>query len=455
MQPTCHRCDFVLCHSMIAAWGLSMGRKTIYRPLGSLLLVLGTGWLAAGLCRPLSAAELLVGAAEVSITPDKPVPLAGQMHTRISKGVEAPVMAEVLALESRQGQRTVEQAIFVSCDLAVLRGGLIDVVRGRIKGRLPDFDTNKLVMSATHTHSAPTLIEGVYELPKGDIMRPTEYFEFLARLRCFEAIDPLVALAADEDPDVYEPALAGLRSIADPDKFDLPRLVGLLLKTPPGQHRDEVEKTIVVVCQGLPKDADRAQPVLAALAQCKVSEPVAYLSLIGRLGGPTALKTIDASLASDNAEIKQAAVRALCNWPTADVADRLWQLASRPDNATFQQWALRAYVRVVTLKSDRPEAQTLAMLQRAMQVARSPEDKQWVLSRASTVRTLETLAWIAPFLDDPALDQTACQAIVEMAHHRFLRHPNMDRFGPLLEKVARLSKDPAVAERAKKYRFGL
>jgi hypothetical protein len=147
-----------------------------HHPLFCLFLA---GLAAAGLCRPLAAAELLVGTVEVSITPDKPVPLAGQMHTRISKRVEAPVMAEVLALESRQGQKAVDQVIFVTCDLAVLRGGVIELIRQRIKPRLPDFDTSKLVMSATHTHSAPTLVEGVYELPKGDIMRPTQYVEFL------------------------------------------------------------------------------------------------------------------------------------------------------------------------------------------------------------------------------------------------------------------------------------
>jgi hypothetical protein len=127
------------------------------------------------------AAELLIGCAEMSITPDKPVPLHGQMHTRISKSVESPVMAEVLALETRDGKRVVDQAVFVACDLGVLRGGIIDVVRTRVKPRLSDFDTAKLIMSATHTHSAPTSIEGVYELPKDGIMRPAEYFEFLAR----------------------------------------------------------------------------------------------------------------------------------------------------------------------------------------------------------------------------------------------------------------------------------
>ena len=50
---------------------------------------------------------------------------------------------------------------------------------------------------------------------------------------------------------------------------------------------------------------------------------------------------------------------------------------------------------------------------------------------------------------------TPANLIVELAHHRFLRHPNMDRFGPILEKVGGLSKDPAVVERAKRYRLGL
>ncbi|HEU5117804.1 MAG TPA: hypothetical protein VFT74_14350, partial [Isosphaeraceae bacterium] len=63
------------------------------------------------------AAELHIGGASVSITPDQPVALAGQMHTRISQGVESPVTATALALESREGDRSVDQAILVSCDL--------------------------------------------------------------------------------------------------------------------------------------------------------------------------------------------------------------------------------------------------------------------------------------------------------------------------------------------------
>jgi hypothetical protein len=109
----------------------------------------------------------------------------------------------------------------------------------------------------------------------------------------------------------------------------------------------------------------------------------------------------------------------------------------------------------VSLKSDRPESQTLAMLQNAMRLAQAADDQRLIVQRASTVRTMESVTWIAQYLDEPPLAEAACEALVELAHHRFLRHPNMDRFGPILEKVSRTSKNPQVIERAKRYRLGL
>ena len=288
----------------------------------------------------------------------------------------------------------------------------------------------------------------------------------LTLLHCREAIDPLIEIAAQADPQVYGPALEGLSEIAAPhdalvsvtaapDDSDVPRLVKLLLRVEPGRHRDTVERTILTVCDKLPPDDDRSKLVLDALAAIDRSEMPKYLPLLGRLGGPKALAIIEPSLHSTDPDVQAAATRALCNWPNAEVADRLLELASRSDNPEFRVWALRAYIRVVTLPSERPESNTLAMLQHAMKLAERPDEKRLAISRAATVRRMETVAWIAPYLDDPELCQSACQTLVELAHHRFLRQPNMDRFGPILEKVARLSNDPAIAERAKRARLGL
>jgi hypothetical protein len=146
-----------------------------------------------GQCR---GSELLVGATTVSITPVRPVALSGQMHTRVSKGVRSPVMAAALALESREDGKSVDQAILVACDLVAIDRPVVDRVRERLKTRLPDLDGGKVVLSATHTHTAPVLEEGKYLIPRDGVMQPAEYSEFLvdrvteAAVKAWEARKP-------------------------------------------------------------------------------------------------------------------------------------------------------------------------------------------------------------------------------------------------------------------------
>lgn len=135
-------------------------------------------WFATAVeCR---ASELHVGGATVSITPQQPIALAGQMHTRISRNVESPCSATALALESRDGNKILDQAVLVSCDLVAIDTAVLSRVRNQVKTRVPGFDVQKIVLSATHTHTAPVMTEGDYEIPKDGVMQPVEYAEFLA-----------------------------------------------------------------------------------------------------------------------------------------------------------------------------------------------------------------------------------------------------------------------------------
>ncbi|WP_231749193.1 hypothetical protein [Tautonia plasticadhaerens] len=126
------------------------------------------------------AADLHIGGATVSITPDRPAALAGQMQTRISQRVESPVTATALALESREGDRALDHAILVSCDLVAIEAAVLERVRQLVGERLPDVDPCKLVLSATHTHTAPVTAEGDYAIPEAGVMPPSEYAEFLS-----------------------------------------------------------------------------------------------------------------------------------------------------------------------------------------------------------------------------------------------------------------------------------
>ena len=127
------------------------------------------------------ASELFIGTASVSITPRQPVALSGQRRTRIAHEVESPVTATALALETRDGEKVLDQAIMVSCDLAGIQNGLQDRVRERVKTRLPDFDVSKLFLAATHTHTAPVTSEGIYVIPEKGVIKPLEYVDFLGK----------------------------------------------------------------------------------------------------------------------------------------------------------------------------------------------------------------------------------------------------------------------------------
>ncbi|EAQ82171.1 hypothetical protein DSM3645_00615 [Blastopirellula marina DSM 3645] len=132
---------------------------------------------------PVNAGELFVGAATVSITPDGPVSLTGQRHTRIAKKVESPCTATALAIETRDDDRSIDQVVFVSCDLVAIRGdgGLKNLVLAELGETLEGFSGEKLILNATHTHTAPTLIDGRYKLPETGVMLPKEYREFLVK----------------------------------------------------------------------------------------------------------------------------------------------------------------------------------------------------------------------------------------------------------------------------------
>lgn len=143
----------------------------------------GTGmvvilWIAACGANAATAAELLVGTAVVNITHDQPIALQGQMHTRIGRTVDSPLEASAVALESRQGDRSLDAAIMISCDVCYMSRSVVEKVRLRLKETLPDFDPQKLFLSATHTHTGPVFDEGMYDLPKEGVLPPAEYTQF-------------------------------------------------------------------------------------------------------------------------------------------------------------------------------------------------------------------------------------------------------------------------------------
>jgi len=124
---------------------------------------------------PARGGQLHVGAASVDITPSEPVAVAGQFHLRIARKIESPVTANVIALESRQGDRSLDLAVMVSCDVAYIPAELLGLVRQTVARSLPKFDTSKIFLNGTHTHTAPVLLPGKYKIPAKGVISVKKY----------------------------------------------------------------------------------------------------------------------------------------------------------------------------------------------------------------------------------------------------------------------------------------
>ncbi|MDI1313136.1 hypothetical protein [Prosthecobacter sp.] len=130
------------------------------------------------------ASELRIGSATADITPDQPVALAGQFGTRISQKPETAIIAAVVAMESTDGGKVVDQAVLISCDLVAIHHSVLDQFRRHLQPLIPDLDVRKIIVSATHTHTAPVTSEIAeetlitYPIPKEGVMQPAEYTAF-------------------------------------------------------------------------------------------------------------------------------------------------------------------------------------------------------------------------------------------------------------------------------------
>src|SRR5690606_26342755 len=89
--------------------------------------------------------------------------------------------AGVLVIESRDGTTPLDTAVFVSCDLVYISAQLRDELRQEVSQRIPGFNVSKIIVSATHTHTAPVMEDNpdessfLYPIPEEGVTKVKDY----------------------------------------------------------------------------------------------------------------------------------------------------------------------------------------------------------------------------------------------------------------------------------------
>jgi hypothetical protein len=203
---------------------------------------------------------------------------------------------------------------------------------------------------------------------------------------------------------------------------ELPALLSILDKAGSLEEKEAAESAAAAVCVRQTDRATCVETLAARFAHAQGGQRLHLLRILCAAGGPKALAAIRAVASDGDAKVRSTALRAMCDWPTADALPDVARLARDSKDAKVKILALRGYVRLVS-QQDAPAGNKLAGLKEALSLAARSEEKRLVLAALGNVAAPESLALVRPHLAAPDLKEESVLALVTIAEKVVTSHP--------------------------------
>ncbi len=221
----------------------------------------------------------------------------------------------------------------------------------------------------------------------------------------------------DADESVRVAALKSVR-----EYVGMPQMSGLLDHLLQARSADEMlaaEQGLVLLCMRQ-KEAGNEAPEELTDALCKAltasDEPtrLAIVRVLTSTGSQKALDPVLRLALEGEGELKDASVRAVCDWPTLLALPTLIGWVDAPPSDTTRVLALRGAVRLLMLGQEAPEvlSQHYAAL---LAKAASADEKKLVLSGLAKVAHASALTVVLEQFDDDAVKAEAVLAAIAIA----------------------------------------
>lgn len=234
--------------------------------------------------------------------------------------------------------------------------------------------------------------------------------QLIGSRKCDQYAKEVLNLAVHAAPGVKEAALVVLKEVVTAE--NLPQLYELL-KNVSDAEVEAVQQAIVSALNTLP-DTERYASASAQMKKESGNSCDRYFSILAATGDPAAFEGIQQGFANGNAETQQQAFQALLLWPGFEVTDALYEICKNNESGKYFDPAFRAYVTKVAgtaLTGD----QKLLLLRKALEIARNTAQKKMVLEQIQKTGTFLGLVTAGEYLEDKDLQQTACQAVMNIA----------------------------------------
>ena len=245
-----------------------------------------------------------------------------------------------------------------------------------------------------------------------------EFIQAAGERRISAAKSHLKALAASGSLGNNLEAARALRAIAS--AADIPDLLGILFGMGDEQVQEELENTIGSLAQKIGDPYSRAKDIVTLLAPAPDSKlaPVTEIPkrcllyrTLGKIGDDSSLPLLRAALKEEDAQIQDAAIRALADWPNSTGREDVLGIAQSSKDLTHQVLALRGFIRMVGLEKYQSPGAAVRSLKTALDLASRPDEKKLVLGALPDFAGPEALALAESLLGVDGIKEEAQAAI--------------------------------------------
>ncbi|SDM72709.1 DUF1080 domain-containing protein [Pedobacter antarcticus] len=332
-----------------------------------------------------------------------------ELLTLFASGKNADALPVVLkAINSKDQQlrnRAIQTAAIVGQQNAV--PALLDALPGK------DAQETDAIVAALNKIKGEQLINDIAAyIPKAKPEVQIPLLKVLALRRANSQVSNIQSLMGSSNHDVKTAAYATLNATVN--SGNLPALFAMLKASHSPQELESVRDGIIAALKGNVQGEQQTDQILTEMNSAPADRKALYYNILSSVGGQKALAAVKQDYTSGTPDQQKAALNALAGWSDQGAMTELIKIAAANKDESVNQTAIGGYLRLIGVLDVTPE-QKLLLVREGMAVAVKPEQKQQFLRQLGSAKTFNALVFAGKYLDDPALQQAAAQAIMNIA----------------------------------------
>jgi HEAT repeat protein len=261
-----------------------------------------------------------------------------------------------------------------------------------------------------------SVFDGDVSLPLVKVMNSasdegkTAALELLALRKANAYFNSALEQTKSASPQVKATAYDVLKDVVS--EKDFITLCGLLETAAPSFEKP-LQQAIIAAISAMPP-ATKTEVIIRRMLHAGDSKKYVYYPVLSSTGDNEALELIVKDFKTESGQAKDAAFEALLAWKDFEVEEPLYNICRNDSDPSRSARALDAYITLASGAGMTGENR-LIFLRKAMEVAKTDEQKNKILKNIGNTGTYLALLYAGAFLDSNPLKENAAQAVMTIA----------------------------------------